>query len=120
MFLFRCSWEAESGDLVLPPEYEPNLPECATPEARDVMAAWLKTLFVRRLKFPGCAAAYRPDVLSVMIGKKPLYVRDGWEWLESFGYVDFVDGLYVPGRDPIADPVAHVEWLRSLVAQDMV
>jgi hypothetical protein len=102
--------ELEAGELTLPDEYKPTLPACAPQEARDVLEAWAKTLWIRQRKYPGCAASFNPGTLSVMLGKPMTYVLTGWEWLTMYGYIDATwqrgqkDDWYVLGRNPIADP----------------
>jgi Domain of unknown function (DUF3854) len=106
-----------------------RLPECAPQEARDVLGAWLKTLWVRRCKYPGCAGVFDPEMVSLMLGKPRTYVLSGWYWLEEYRYVEAVyekdsagnlRELFQLGKNPIDDPEAYDQRLRDLEAGEII
>jgi hypothetical protein len=102
-----------------------RLPACAPSAAVDAAGAWLKTVWARHRKYPGCPVVFDPEMLSLMLGKPRSYVLAGWQWLEEYGYVEAVwekdskgelREFFTPGKRPIADPEAHDRALRELAA----
>jgi hypothetical protein len=103
-----------------------RLPKCAPQEARDVLGAWLKTLWVRHRKYPGCPGVFDPEMVGLMLGKPRAYVFSGWEWLQDYRYADAVyekdasgalRELFHVGKAPIDDPEAHDRHLDDLARQ---
>jgi hypothetical protein len=124
MPIWQGLMELEAGELTLPDEYKPDLPACAPQDARDVLGAWAKTLWIRQRQYPGCSASFNPGTLSLMLGEPLAYVLDGWDWLTMYSYVDVTwqrgqkDDWYVLGRNPIADPEELDRRLRQMSDDD--
>jgi hypothetical protein len=111
------------------PQLRVRLPKCAPQEARDMLGAWLKTLWVRHRKYPGCPGVFDPEMLSLMLGKSRTYVLTGWYWLEEYRYVDAVyvkdstgkeRELFQLGEHPIEDPEAHDQRLRDMSTESEI
>jgi hypothetical protein len=73
----------------------------------EVLTAWRKIDYVRRLRYPGTPTLFDPGMVSVLVQRPKNDVSDAWSLLEVMGAVEEVasDGgrvrLYVPREESL-------------------